>query len=79
MTNSSFMTYTMHLELPDASTPLSYARKMTNEEFEKFCFANPELVIEREPDGTLKIMSPVSPFSGNRENEISIDLVVCQH
>jgi Uma2 family endonuclease len=66
--------YTMQLELPDASTPLSYARKMTNQEFENFCFANPELVIEREPDGTLIIMSPVSFVSGNRENEISIDL-----
>jgi len=70
------MTYAMHLKLPDASTPLSYDRKMSNQEFENFCFANPELVIEREADGTLKIMSPVSPVSGNRENEISADLVL---
>ncbi|MEM6770215.1 MAG: Uma2 family endonuclease [Bacteroidota bacterium] len=68
------MTYAMNLKLPDANTPLSYAREMTNAEFEDFCFANPELVIEREPDGTLTIMSPVSFISGNRENEISIDL-----
>ncbi len=47
---------------------------MSNEQFEAFCFANPELVVEREPDGTLTLMSPVSPISGNRENEISIDL-----
>ncbi|WP_052333961.1 Uma2 family endonuclease [Neolewinella persica] len=64
----------MYIELPDISTPISYAREMTNEEFEGFCFANPELVIEREPNGTLTIMSPVSPLSGNRENEISTDL-----
>lgn len=64
----------MQLKLPDISTPLSYASKMNNQEFEDFCFANPELVIEREQDGTLTIMSPVSPISGNRENEISIDL-----
>lgn len=73
MTKSRSM-YTMQLKLPDISTPLSYASKMNNQEFEDFCFANPELVIEREQDGTLTIMSPVSPISGNRENEISIDL-----
>lgn len=73
MTKSRSM-YTMQLKLPDISTPLSYASKMNNQEFEDFCFANPELVIEREANGTLTIMSPVSPISGNRENEISIDL-----
>lgn len=64
----------MQLRLPDISTPLSYAPKMTNQEFEDFCFANPELVIEREANGTLTITSPVSFISGNRENEISTDL-----
>jgi Uma2 family endonuclease len=64
----------MHLELPDASTPLSYARNMTKEEFERFCFANPEMVIEREPDGTLTIMSPISYTSSRRETKIIADL-----
>lgn len=49
---------------------------MTNQEFEDFCFANPELVIEREANGTLKIMTPVSPISGRRENAFGADLTM---
>ena len=69
--------YTMQLTaMPDASPPLRWAPQMTNEEVEAFCFANPELVIEREPDGTLLIISPVSFISGSRENEIITDLTL---
>ena len=69
--------YTMQLTaMPDASPPLRWAPQMTNEEFEAFCFANPELVIEREPDGTLLIISPASFISGSRENEIITDLTL---
>jgi len=76
MTNSAAMTYPMFLKLPDNSTPLSYERHMTNQEFEDFCFANPELVIEREANGILKIMTPVSPISGQRETEFITDLKI---
>lgn len=64
----------MELKLPGLETPLRWSQKMTNKEFENFCFANPELVIEREADGTLTIMSPVSLNSGNREGQIIADL-----
>jgi len=66
----------MVLELPDTIFPLSYPRKMDNEAFQAFCFANPELIVEREVDGTLTIMSPVSPNSGNREGQIITDLFI---
>ncbi len=49
---------------------------MTNLEFEDFCFANPELVIEREANGILKIMTPVPPISGQRETEFITDLKI---
>lgn len=64
----------MLLEIPEMLFPLSYAGKVSREVFEDICFANPELVIEREPDGTIIFISPVSFISGNRENEISVDL-----
>lgn len=64
----------MVMEVPDTLFPLSSVRKMTNEDFEALCFANPEMIIEREADGNITIMSPVSFVSGNRENEISTDL-----
>ena len=49
-------------------------RRFTLEEFERFCQLNPEAVIELEPDGSLTVMSPVSPYSGNAENEFGTDL-----
>ncbi|MFK8165573.1 MAG: Uma2 family endonuclease [Lewinella sp.] len=64
----------MTLELPLELFPLFLPHQVSVEKFESLCFANPELVIEREANGNLTIMSPVSPISGNRENEISIDL-----
>ena len=69
------MTYTLQIVLPEERRlSLVSLDKMTNQEFEDFCFANPEIVAELEPDGTFTIMSPVSPISGNRENEIATDL-----
>ena len=68
------MSYNVQLELPDAGTPLRYARKMSHAEFTDFCRANPEMIIEREADGTLSIIFPVSLVSGRRKSEIITDL-----
>lgn len=62
--------------LPEGLFPLSCAVVMSNEQFESFSFANPELVVEREADGTLTLMSPASPLSGRRENIISAILTL---
>ena len=68
------MTVPISIQLPDAGLALFVKRRMSNQEFEDFCFANPELVIEREADGTLTIMTPVSPISGGREAEFITDI-----
>ncbi|TAK50552.1 MAG: Uma2 family endonuclease [Saprospiraceae bacterium] len=47
---------------------------MTDDEFEDFCFKNPELHIEQDKHGNIIIMSPVSYDSGNHESEILADL-----
>lgn len=62
---------TVLIAWPEDLFPLSSAFVMSIEQFETFCFANPELVVEREPDGTLTLMSPVSPISGRRENIVN--------
>lgn len=47
---------------------------MTDEEFEEFCFQNPDLRIEQDKHGNIIIMSPVSYDSGNQEGEVLVDL-----
>ncbi|MBC7775322.1 MAG: Uma2 family endonuclease [Phycisphaerae bacterium] len=47
---------------------------MSEEEFDEFCFANPDLRIEQDPHGNIIIMPPSSYESGNHEAEPIIDL-----
>ena len=61
------------LSLPEVLFPMTTPKVLSNEAFEAFCFANPELIIEREANGTLTIMSPGSPVSGERESQIIAD------
>ena len=48
--------------------------KMSDDEFDEFCFANPELRIEQDPHGNIIIMPPSSYDSGNHETDPIIDL-----
>lgn len=48
--------------------------KMSEEEFDEFCFANSELRIEQDPQGNIIIMPPSSYESGNHEVEPITDL-----
>jgi Uma2 family endonuclease len=64
----------MQVQLPERQKSLYLGQRMDAESFAAFCADNPELVIEREADGRVKIMSPVSPLSGSRENEIATEL-----
>ncbi|HEY9706029.1 MAG TPA: Uma2 family endonuclease, partial [Allocoleopsis sp.] len=41
--------------------------KLTREKFVKICEANPELQLERNPQGELIIMSPLGGESGRKE------------
>ncbi len=48
--------------------------KMSDEEFDEFCFANPDLRIEQDTHGNIIIMPPSSYESGNHEVDPIIDL-----
>jgi Uma2 family endonuclease len=48
----------------------SRGRKMSDEEFERFCLGNPDLRIERNSNLEISIMSPNAPLSSAHEVEI---------
>jgi len=48
--------------------------QMSEEEFDEFCLANPNLRIEQDPHGNITILMPNSYDSGNNESEPLIDL-----
>ncbi|NEQ33412.1 MAG: Uma2 family endonuclease [Leptolyngbya sp. SIO4C5] len=47
---------------------------LSDEQFYQLCLNNPELVIERDTQGNLILMSPVGGESGNQEFELGVDL-----
>ncbi|WP_346292891.1 Uma2 family endonuclease [Sphaerothrix gracilis] len=47
---------------------------LSDEQFYQLCLNNPELVIERDTQGDLILMSPVGGESGNQEFELGVDL-----
>lgn len=49
---------------------------LTDEQFYQLCINNPEIPLERNPQGALIIMSPVGGSSGSRELELGTDLTV---
>lgn len=49
---------------------------LTDEQFYQLCINNPEIPLERNPQGALIIMSPVGGASGSRELELGTDLTV---
>ena len=48
--------------------------KLTREQFYELCAANPELKLERNPNGELVIMSPTGGETGAWNSEINLDL-----
>ncbi|MFK8161344.1 MAG: Uma2 family endonuclease [Lewinella sp.] len=57
----------LEIKIPATEVALTFPNGLSNEAFEELCFANKELVIEREPDGKINVMSPVSGRSGRSE------------
>jgi len=49
---------------------------LTHDEFWELCSKNPELVIEREANGQITVMSPVGFKTGERENIINAYLTI---
>ena len=66
----------LELKLPASNIELNFPDGLSSEAFEELCFANKELVVEREPDGKIVIMSPVSNNSSDREAEFIADLKI---
>lgn len=48
-------------------------RKMSNEEFERFCRQNPEMQVEQDSTGEIIIMPPTGGTTGNRNYSLVID------
>jgi len=48
--------------------------KMSDDEFDAFCLANPNLRIEQDPHGNITVLMPNSYDSGNHECEALLDL-----
>jgi hypothetical protein len=48
--------------------------KLTRKQFVELCQANPELQLERNPEGALIIMSPVGGESGKKESDLNFEI-----
>ncbi|MEM6397946.1 MAG: Uma2 family endonuclease [Bacteroidota bacterium] len=66
----------LQVKFPGDEISLRVPTHMERDAFEAFCAENPELVIEREPDGTTTIMTPVTLRSGNHESDFIADLTI---
>ncbi len=66
----------LEIKIPASEVALTFPNGLSNEAFEELCFANQELVIEREADGKISIMSPVSLNSSEHEAEFIADLTL---
>jgi Uma2 family endonuclease len=64
----------LEIKIPASEVELNFPNGLSHQDFEALCFANKELLIEREPNGKIKIMSPMSPYSSNNEAEFIADL-----
>ena len=63
------------IELPEhRSVQLRFDEQLSLAEFEDFCSRHPELIVEREPDGQLTVMSPVHLLSGGQESDVGFYL-----
>ena len=70
----------MQVELPeaftDATVRIETGCRTDDDAFWDFCVANPDLRIEREPNGDIVIMPPTGFGTGNRNNNIAVQLGV---
>jgi Uma2 family endonuclease len=70
----------MQVELPeaftDATVRIETGCRMDDDAFWDFCVANPDLRIEREPNGDIVIMPPTGIETGYRNNNIAVQLGV---
>ncbi|MEM7571757.1 MAG: Uma2 family endonuclease [Bacteroidota bacterium] len=66
----------LSLSLPKDLVTLRFPEQLSDQEFQEFCSLNGELHIEREPDGTIMVMTPVNLISGELESDFITDLKI---
>jgi Uma2 family endonuclease len=70
----------MQVELPEAfieaTVRIETGCRMDDDAFWDFCAANPDLRIEREPNGDIVIMPPAGFGTGHRNHKITVQLGV---
>ena len=76
MTLNALNELALEVTLPVALLPLRSTQRLTLEEYYALCARSPEILSEREPDGTIIITSPVGLISGRREGRIIARLVI---
>ncbi len=66
----------MQIVVEESQRPMAirWERRMTDDEYFQFCAENPDLRIERSPDGDILIMPPVGGESSFRNSELSAEL-----
>jgi len=60
--------------MPTLNLSLDPVVKLSNEQFYTICAANPELKLERSPDGELLIMAPTGGETGARNSDLNLEL-----
>ena len=62
----------MHFNVAGLTLPLRLVpgTPLSDEQLIRFCEANSDLSVEREPDGKLLVMTPVNPTTGHKELRI---------
>lgn len=60
--------------MPTLNLSLDPVVKLSNEQFYTICAANPELKLERSPDGELLIMVPTGGETGARNSDLNLEL-----
>jgi Uma2 family endonuclease len=65
----------IYIELPaDRRAAVSFDEQLTPREFADFCERQPDLLVEREVNGQITVMSPVHLLSGNFESKLNFYL-----
>jgi Uma2 family endonuclease len=62
------------LEAPPLLLPLDL--RLTPEQFERLCQANPEAVLELDADGRLIVMTPIGSEASNRNSRLIMRLLL---
>jgi Uma2 family endonuclease len=66
----------MQILVAELARPMAiqWERGMTDDEYSQFCADNPDLRIERSPEGDILIIPPVGGESGYRNSELTVQL-----